>query len=179
MYAGKYMAELVREIVIEMTVRKVLFGGCVTPKMSTAFSLKAEHLSLVESDARQHYGAGRKVIKNVFGVANPTDFDCELFRYACRCVTRRSAHLVAAGLSSILRRLKFKTTGVPPVISKVAVGGSVFRTHPKYMSLVQCKAKLLMANNDLKFSLRMAKDNKNAIMISGLLAKINAKNEKK
>lgn len=170
-----YMAELVREIVIEMTVRKALFNGCVTPNMSTKFSLKAEHLSLIESDGRQQYGAGRKVIKNVFGLTNPSDFDCELFRYACRCVTKRSAYLVAAGLSSILRRLKLKTTATAPLTTTVAVGGSVFRTHPKYASLVQCKAKSLMADHRLKFSLRLAKNNKNAILVAGMLAKMIAK----
>lgn len=141
------MGELLRMMVFELTTKKVLFGGICTPAMSTPYILKPRHLSMVESDDRRSYACGRAVLTKVLGVADPLEFDCELFRYACECVTKRSAHLVSAGLISVLQRLN-----PVPKLAVVAVGGSIFKSHPKYFARIGCKAQHLA--DHIPFTLR-------------------------
>lgn len=149
-----YMGELVRRVVLEMINGGVLFDGKATPAMLTEYWLNAAHLARVESDARGTYAAGRSVLAAALGVARPTDADCDLFRYACECVTKRSAHLVAAGLASVLRRVNGGRDGGTVV---VAIGGSVFETHDRFASTVGCMTRrLLRGDCNIKFGLRMS-----------------------
>ncbi|KAE9540041.1 hypothetical protein AGLY_005293 [Aphis glycines] len=137
-----YMAELVRDMVLTMASNGALFGGVTTNAMITEYALQAKHLWLVESDGRflEPRGgddAARIVLTDVLDVFEPSDMDCELFRYACRCVTTRSANLIAAGLSAVLKR-----TGLPV---HVVLSGSAFKTHSSYALAVGAKARRLTA----------------------------------
>lgn len=146
------MAELLRMMILELTTKKVLFGGIYTQAMLTPYTLKPRHLSLVESDDRRSYACGRAVLTKALGVADPLEFDCELFRYACECVTKRSAYLVSAGLMSVLQRLN-----PVPKLAVVAVDGSIFKSHPKYFAMVGCKAQQLA--HHVPFTLRTVSHN--------------------
>lgn len=159
------MAELVRMIVLELATKKVLFGGKCTQAMSTPYILKPKHLSLVESDERRSYKCGRGVLTKVLCVPDPAEFDCELFRYACECVTKRSAHLVSAGLISVLSRLR---PASKPIV--VAVGGSVLKSHPKYFKMVGCKAQHLA--NHVPFTLQSVSLHEHCDIVSPFCKKI-------
>lgn len=147
---GMYMGDLVRKMVSDMTDQGLLLCGRLSRGMSSAGALRAEHLCRVESDTRGTYAAGRAVLTEALGAHDPTDFDCELFRYACECVTKRSAHLVAAGLAGLLQRLGPGADAATAVDSApvdtviVAAAGAVFDAHPKYASMVTCKARELI-----------------------------------
>lgn len=134
-----YMAELVREIVLTMASNGTLFRGVTTKAMITEYALKAKHLWLVESHNRFlkpcSDGVTRTVLADVLDVCEPSDMDCELFRYACWCVTTRSANLIAAGLSAVLKR-----TGLPV---NVVLSGSAFKTYSSYALAVGTKTRRL------------------------------------
>jgi len=166
--AGMYVAELVRKTVSDMADKKVLFNGRLTREMFIEHRLRAEHLSQVESDARGTYIAARTVLVDVLKVCDPTDFDCELFRYACDCVTKRSAHLVAAGLAGLLRHLNSEDADGTPTV--VAVDGSMFEAHTKYASMVACKTKEL-TEGCVSFVIRTTADqSRSANLMAGILA---------
>lgn len=108
--------------------------------------LRAEHLRLAERDERGGaYHGARRALTGTMVARRPTDFDCELFRYACECATKRSAHLVAAGLAGLMLRLA-EPSGIlpgPPVVAAaeiiVAVSGVLFDEHPGYAATVSRK----------------------------------------
>ncbi|XP_022162551.1 glucokinase-like [Myzus persicae] len=145
MTSGMYMAELVRMAVLEIASNQAMFEGRTTTSMDTEYALKAKHLWLVESDTSPSYDGVRAVLTGVLNVTDPSDMDCELFRYVCRCVTRRSANLIAAGLSAVLRR-----TGLPVT---VVMAGHAFKTHSEYALAVGGKARQ-MTQKQTKFTLR-------------------------
>ncbi|XP_050058930.1 hexokinase-4-like [Aphis gossypii] len=171
MTSGMYMAELVRDMVLTMASNGVLFGGVTTKAMITEYALQAKHLWLVESDGRfleprggNDDDAARIVLTDVLDVFGPSDMDCELFRYACRCVTTRSANLIAAGLSAVLER-----TGLPV---HVVLSGSAFKTHSSYALAVGAKARRLTAQQK-PFTLLTADDSVDVTRIlAGVLATI-------
>jgi len=165
------MAELVREMVLTMASNGALFRGVTTKAMITEYALKAKHLWLVESDSQFlkpcSDGAARTVLTDVLDVYEPSDMDCELFRYACWCVTTRSANLIAAGLSAVLER-----TGLPV---DVVLSGSAFETHSSYALAVGAKARRLTALQK-PFTLLTTDDRvKKDGILAGLLATIDAR----
>lgn len=170
------MAELVRKMVADMTDKNALFSGQFTRQMFAEHRLRVEHLCRAESDARGTYAGSRAVLTDALGACHPSDFDCELFRYACECVTKRSAHLIAAGLAGLLiRHFRPSDTAVaddcaPPSAVTVAMAGAVFEAHPKYATMVACKARELI-DGRVPFTLRpVDRGERGACVMAGILA---------
>jgi len=122
-----------------------MFEGRTMTAMTTEYALKAKHLWIVDSDRSPSHGGVRAVLTDVLNVTDPSDMDCQLFQYVCRCVTKRSANLIAAGLSVVLRRTGFPVT--------VVMAGSAFKTHSEYALTVGSKARQL-THQQSKFTLR-------------------------
>jgi len=78
------------------------------------------------------------------GINDPSLVDCANVRYICECVSRRSAHLVSAGLAVLLNKMDEKSV-------TIGVDGSVYRFHPYFHKLMVEKTKQL-TNPDIKVS---------------------------
>lgn len=63
------------------------------------------------------------------GLSHATDLDCNNVRYVCECVSRRAAHLVSAGVATLINKMgKDNVT--------VGIDGSVYRFHPHFHDLM-------------------------------------------
>lgn len=65
----------------------------------------------------------------VSGLKHATEQDYVNIRYICECVSRRAAHLVSAGVATLLNKM-----GDPLVT--VGIDGSVYRFHPHFHNLM-------------------------------------------
>ena len=63
------------------------------------------------------------------GQEDPTDEDCANVRFVCEVISRRAAHISAAGVATLLNKM-----GKEHVT--VAVDGSVYRFHPHFHDLM-------------------------------------------
>ncbi|CAG0916946.1 unnamed protein product, partial [Notodromas monacha] len=79
----------------------------------------------------------RIILEEELGLDNVTDDDCENVRYVCEVVSRRAAHLVSAGIATLLNKIQKKKV-------TVAVDGSVYRFHPHFHNLMMDKIKQLL-----------------------------------
>lgn len=71
------------------------------------------------------------------GIENPSLVDCVNVKYICECVSKRSAHLVAAGLVTLLNKMDEKSV-------TIGVDGSVYRFHPHFKQLMEQKIRELV-----------------------------------
>lgn len=71
-----------------------------------------------------------------------TPEDCHIVRHVCEQVSTRAAHLVSAGISTLINKMD-----INPV--SVAVDGSVFRFHPRFRELMEIQIKALV-NDGIK-----------------------------
>lgn len=94
---------------------------------------------------KANYKETLKVL-NEMGINDPSLVDCANVRYICECVSRRSAHLVSAGLAVLLNKMDEKSV-------TIGVDGSVYRFHPYFHKLMVEKTKQL-ANPDIKVSVK-------------------------
>lgn len=83
----------------------------------------------------------------VAGLKHATEQDYINVRYICECISRRSAHLVSAGLATLLNKMKEKKV-------TIGVDGSVYRYHPHYHNLMTEKIREL-ANPDIEVCMEM------------------------
>jgi len=149
MISGMYLGELLRLVLLDMIRDKLIFDGKMPAIFHTSYSLTTEVISLIENDPPGTYTATRQFLKKI-GVENPTDGDCMNIRYAAECITRRSAHLVAAGLAAILNKMNEKDV-------TIGVDGSVYRYHPFYHQLLVDKINELV-KSDIQFNIMLSKD---------------------
>lgn len=149
MISGMYLGELLRLVLLDMIDNELIFDGTKPSMLNTPQSLTSDVLSLIENDPPGTYAGTRKFLQRI-GVANPTDGDCMNVRYATECISRRSAYLVAAGLTAILNKMNEKD-----VI--IGVDGSVYRFHPFYHNLLMGKISELV-NSGIKFGIILSED---------------------
>lgn len=71
---------------------------------------------------------------------NITIQDCVNVKYICKVICRRSAHLIAAAISTIVNRM-----AVSPLT--IAFDGSFYRKHPKYKEILREKIKGMINPN--------------------------------
>lgn len=83
------------------------------------------------------------------GLEDASDEDCANVRYICEAVSRRAAHIAAAGVACLLNKM-----GKQHVT--VAVDGSVYRFHPHFHDLMVDKIRqLINPGQTVSFSLSL------------------------
>jgi len=83
------------------------------------------------SDPKGRYTNCREVLAEL-GMRNVSDQDCENVRYVCSVVSRRAAHLVSAGIATLLNKMGENNV-------TVGIDGSVYRFHPHFHDLMTAK----------------------------------------
>ncbi|XP_054264515.1 hexokinase type 2 isoform X2 [Macrosteles quadrilineatus] len=149
MISGMYMGELVRLILLKLTKDNILFGGKPSEALLTKWRFKTKYVSEIESEKKGVHTACRTVLQKL-SLTHASDQDCINIRYVCECVSRRAAHLVSAGVATLLNRMN-----IPSVT--VGVDGSVYRFHPFFHDLMMEKIAQLV-NKNLKCSVMLSQD---------------------
>lgn len=83
------------------------------------------------SDKRGSYVNCRQVLDEL-GLSHATDQDCSNVRYICECVSIRAAHLVSAGVATLINKMGQENV-------TVGIDGSVYRFHPHFHDLMSEK----------------------------------------
>lgn len=83
------------------------------------------------SDPKGRYTNCREILAEL-GLRNVSDQDCENVRYVCSVVSRRAAHLVSAGIATLLNKMSEDNV-------TVGIDGSVYRFHPHFHDLMTAK----------------------------------------
>jgi hexokinase len=148
MISGMYMGEIVRLAIVDLANQNKLFEGRLSEEMKTKGAFGTSFVSDIESD-KANYRETLKVL-NEMGINDPSLVDCANVRYICECVSRRSAHLVSAGLAVLLNKMDEKSV-------TIGVDGSVYRFHPYFHKLMVEKIRQL-AKSDIKFDLMLSED---------------------
>lgn len=102
MISGMYLGEIVRLVLLDLVHRNLLFIGQVdrygNNKMPlfTRGGFYTKYVSTVETDEGIGFSNTRKVLHEL-GIRNATYDDCAIVQHICKIVSRRAAHLAAAG----------------------------------------------------------------------------------
>uniref|UniRef100_A0AAQ5YKV6 hexokinase n=1 Tax=Amphiprion ocellaris TaxID=80972 RepID=A0AAQ5YKV6_AMPOC len=138
MVSGMYMGELVRLILVKMARE-------VTPY--TALHLNVLFIKYVLLD---------EFLPSLL-----------LYLQVCAIVSFRSANLIAATLSAILKRLK-ENRGVARLRTTVGIDGSLYKMHPQYARRLHKTVRRLVPDSDVRFLLSESGSGKGAAMVTAV-----------
>ncbi|XP_056643429.1 hexokinase type 2 isoform X1 [Diorhabda sublineata] len=165
MISGMYMGELVRLALERFTKEGLLFGGKGSDALFERGRFYTKYVSEIESDPPGVFNSLRDICEEL-GLKHATEQDYINVRYICECISRRSAHLVSAGLAVLLNKMDEK---------KVTVGidGSVYRFHPHFHNLMMEKIKEL-ADPSIQFDLMLSEDGsgRGAALVAAVAARL-------
>uniref|UniRef100_A0A914D7C4 Phosphotransferase n=1 Tax=Acrobeloides nanus TaxID=290746 RepID=A0A914D7C4_9BILA len=154
MVAGMYLGELARVILEDLARKGVLFGG-EYEAISQHGIFPTKYISEIESEFQENQDSSCQFLKTreIFediGIPVVTSADCAHVAYICSLVSRRAAHMVAAGIATLLKRIN------KPFVT-VGVDGSVYRFHPTFAKLLDAKIDELLERKH-KYKLMLAED---------------------
>ncbi|KAG5880594.1 hypothetical protein JTB14_002399 [Gonioctena quinquepunctata] len=165
MISGMYMGEIVRLALERFTKEGLLFGGKGSDMLFERGRFYTKYVSEIESDPPGVFNNLREICEEL-GLKHASEQDYINVRYICECVSRRSAHLVSAGLATLLNKMDEK---------KVTIGidGSVYRFHPHFHNLMMEKIKEL-ADPSIEFDLMLSEDGsgRGAALVAAVAARL-------
>lgn len=149
MISGMYMGELVRLALVKFTRMGLLFGGQGSDLLFERGSFYTKYVSEIESDKQGDYTSCMEVLEEL-GLSHASEADMAAVRHVCECVSRRAAHLVSAGLATLLNKMD------EPRVT-VGIDGSVYRFHPHFHALM-CDKIAQLVRPGIQFDLMLSED---------------------
>ncbi|VDO45901.1 unnamed protein product [Haemonchus placei] len=159
MISGMYLGELARVALKEMAQQGLLFGGQTglleergrfsTRFMSDIGSDQDLYSDLAGDEEKKTFQNTEKILGEL-GFNKITRADCANVAYVCNIITTRAAHLLAAGIATLINRVE------RPLVT-VGIDGSVYRFHPVFPQLLDDKIAELIDEN-LRYKLMLSED---------------------
>lgn len=159
------MGELVRLVIVALINANLLFNGKSSEKFNTRYEFFTKYVSEIESQNDSSHHSVTKEILAEMQIENPSDVDCEIVRYICELVSKRSARLVAAALASLIIRMGDKEV-------TIGVDGSVYRFHPHFHDMMtEAVKELIPSSYKFKFVLSEDGSGRGAALVAAVAAR--------
>uniref|UniRef100_A0AC35U589 Phosphotransferase n=1 Tax=Rhabditophanes sp. KR3021 TaxID=114890 RepID=A0AC35U589_9BILA len=131
-----YLGELVRLVLIQFGLDRLIFGGEIVEKLDTPESFPTKYISEILSEPEGTFKNCRRICEELEVSTHGTP-DYAIIREICHIVSQRSASIVAAAINALLRHLDITKI-------KIGVGGALIQFHPTYHKLLENKLKDLV-----------------------------------
>ncbi|NWR50242.1 HXK3 protein, partial [Regulus satrapa] len=163
--SGMYLGEIVRQILLVMTDKQLLFQGKSSTKLQTKDIFKTKFLSTIEL-------SNGLALRHIRAVLNELEIDasfedCVLMREVCQTVSLRAAQLCAAGLAAVVEKMR-ENQGVEQLSVTVGVDGTLYKLHPCFSRNLQETLKILAPNCDVTFLLSEDGSGKGAALVAAV-----------
>uniref|UniRef100_A0A8C9NIA3 Phosphotransferase n=1 Tax=Serinus canaria TaxID=9135 RepID=A0A8C9NIA3_SERCA len=159
--SGMYLGEIVRQILLVMTEKELLFQGKPSPKLQTKDIFKTK-VGVSEHQVRSQI----RTIMNELELDASFE-DCVLMREVCQTVSLRAAQLCAAGLAAVVEKMR-ENRGLDQLSVTVGVDGTLYKLHPCFSTNLQTTLKDLAPNCNVTFMLSEDGSGKGAALVAAV-----------
>uniref|UniRef100_A0A4W5RJ39 hexokinase n=1 Tax=Hucho hucho TaxID=62062 RepID=A0A4W5RJ39_9TELE len=160
MTSGMYLGEIVRQILIDLTRRGLLFRGHITEPLKTRGIFETKFLSQIE-----RYRVVRAILQQL-GLDSTCD-DSIIVKEVCGTVSRRAAQLCGAGMAAIVDKIR-ENRGRNQMNITVGVDGTLYKLHPHFSRILKDTVKALAPQCDVEFVLSEDGSGKGAALITAV-----------
>lgn len=168
MTSGMYLGEIVRQILIDLTLQGLLFRGQISQRLRTRGIFETKFLSQIESD-RLALLQVRRILQQL-----GLDSTCEdsiVVKEVCGAVSRRAAQLCGAGMAAIVEKRR-EDQGLEHFKVTVGVDGTLYKLHPHFSRILQETVKDLAPQCDVTFMLSEDGSGKGAALITAVAKRL-------
>ncbi|XP_040293980.1 hexokinase HKDC1-like [Bufo bufo] len=173
MTSGMYLGEIVRQILIDLTKRGLLFRGQISERLRTKGIFETKFISQIESD-RLALLQVRKILQQL-GLDSTCD-DSIIVKEVCGAVSTRAAKLCGAGLAAVVDKIR-ENRGLDYLKTTVGVDGTLYKLHPHFSRILQETVKKLSPQCDVTFILSEDGSGKGAALITAVAKRFHSQEE--
>ncbi|KAF1797267.1 hexokinase-domain-containing protein [Mucor lusitanicus] len=138
MTTGIFLGELVRNILIYLVDRDILFGGESSETLNTAHSFDTSYMYVCEADDSETLEDTRIVLEDMLDLSKTTVGDREVVKKVCELIGTRAAVLVGASIAAIVQHMTAKGIGMTEEGYAISISGSIYEDYPSFHPRV-CK----------------------------------------
>ncbi|NXB75772.1 HXK3 protein, partial [Donacobius atricapilla] len=166
--SGMYLGEIVRQILMVMTEKQLLFQGKLSPKLQTRNIFQTKFLSTIEL-------SNGLALRQIRAILNELELDASfedsvLLREVCQTVSLRAAQLCAAGLAAVVEKMR-ENRGLDQLSVTVGVDGTLYKLHPRFSNNLQKTLKDLAPNCNVSFMLSEDGSGKGAALVAAVASR--------
>ncbi|XP_066053175.1 hexokinase-3 isoform X2 [Chamaea fasciata] len=165
--SGMYLGEIVRQILMVMTEKQLLFQGKISSKLQTRNIFQTKFLSSIELNGL--------ALRQIQAILNELEIeasfeDSVLLREVCQTVSLRAAQLCAAGLAAVVEKMR-ENRGLDQLSVTVGVDGTLYKLHPCFSTNLQTTLKDLAPNCNVSFMLSEDGSGKGAALVAAVASR--------
>jgi len=153
MISGMYLGEIVRQVIVELIQRRILFGGVSSPEMETPYKFETAYMSRIERDHTSDLIDTKLVLQEILNIPYPAPRDRRIVRRICELVATRAARLAAVGVAAVVTKMDRVNDGCT-----VAIDGSVYEHYPHFDNRMRDALHELFGMFSENVSLQLGKD---------------------
>lgn len=173
MTSGMYLGEIVRQILINLTKKGLLFKGQISETLRKRGIFETKFLSQIESD-RLALLQVRRILQEL-GLDSTCD-DSIIVKKVCGSVSKRAAQLCGAGLAAIVEKIR-ENRNLEHLKTTVGVDGTLYKLHPHFSRILQETVKELAPQCDVTFMLSEDGSGKGAALITAVAKRMHTATE--
>ncbi|XP_078140206.1 hexokinase HKDC1-like [Centroberyx gerrardi] len=162
--SGLYLGEVVRQVLLDLTRRGLLFRGHVTEALNTPGIFHTKYLSHIESD-RLALLQVRSILQQL-GLDSTCD-DSLIVKEVCGAVSHRAAQLTGAGMAAVVDKIR-ENRGLDHLNITVGVEGTLYQLHPHFSRVLQETVRCLAPQCHVTFVLSEEGSGKGAALITAV-----------
>ncbi|KAI8366051.1 hexokinase-domain-containing protein [Radiomyces spectabilis] len=131
MVSGLYLGEIVRQILVDLVDRRILFAGRCSSELNQPQSLPVSYMNAMEQDESEDLTNVEHIMESIMNIPKTSRHDRHIVKRVCQLVSQRAARLVAAGMSAIIKKSGALETGLT-----VSVEGTIYEHYPSFPNRV-------------------------------------------
>ncbi|RCH86056.1 glucokinase [Rhizopus azygosporus] len=132
MTTGIFLGELVRNIIIYLVDRDVLFGGESSEVLNTVHSFDTSYMYVCEADDSDSLEDTRIILEDMLDLSKTTMGDREVVKKVCELVGMRAAQLVGASIAAIVQHMVERGIGMTDQGYAISISGSIYEDYPSF-----------------------------------------------
>nr|ARD05874.1 hexokinase-1 [Haloxylon ammodendron] len=135
MLSGRYLGEIVRRILQQLSEDAALFGDIIPPKLQQHYVLGTDIVSAMHGDKSTDLTVVDECLEKVLEITNISLDKKKLIAKICEIVATRGARLAAAATLALLKRLGRDTPREEETV--VAIDGALFAKYEEFKLCLQ------------------------------------------
>ncbi|KAG6662157.1 hexokinase-1-like isoform X1 [Carya illinoinensis] len=142
--SGMYLGDIVRRVLCRMAEEAAFFGDTVPPKLRIPFILRTPDMSVMHDDTSSDLRVVGSKLKDILEISNTSLKMREVIVELCDIVATRGAHLSAAGILGILKKLGRDVRDGKKQKSVIALDGGLYEHYTKFRISMESTLKELV-----------------------------------
>ncbi|RUS26477.1 hexokinase-domain-containing protein [Jimgerdemannia flammicorona] len=154
MIAGMYLGEIVRNTLLHLIDRELLFSSNSSKELNEMWSLETTYMSAIEADADPQLESTKNILEQTLSIPSTTLTDRRIVKKVCELVGTRAARLASAAIGGIIAHRDALETGCA-----CGIDGSLYEFYPNFETRMYAALKELFGEGvEKKIRLGLAKD---------------------